>query len=94
MPKKGWTKMSLDEIRLANQWHKEHVAASEIAKRLKRDKSVITRHVVKKILKKKQGRPATLTEAEADYLEKTLDEMIQKALCFRGRVGFQKELVF
>jgi hypothetical protein len=76
----GWKKMSATEITLANDWYnRDSIQPSEIARRLKRDKSVITRHVIKKIQKKKQGRPAALTKAQVDFLEKTLNEMIVKA---------------
>jgi hypothetical protein len=76
----GWKKMSATEIGLANSWYNEdRIKPSEIARRLKRDKSVITRHVIKKIVKKKQGRPAALSTAQVDFLVKTLDEMIVKA---------------
>jgi hypothetical protein len=77
----GWKKMSATEITLANDWYnRDSIQPSEIARRLKRDKSVITRHVIKKIQKKKkQGRPAALSKAQVDFLEKTLNEMIVKA---------------
>ena len=65
----GWKKMSATEIALANSWYNEDsIKPSEIARRLKRDKSVITRHVIKKIVKKKQGRPVALSTVQVDFL--------------------------
>ncbi len=80
MPAAGWTKLSQDEIRLAFQWYDDHdLAPSEIAKRLDRDKSVITRLVIKRVLRRKQGRPVKLTKAQVQFLKKKLDELIRKA---------------
>ena len=62
---------------LAERWYTEHVPPSEIAKRLGRSKSTITRHVIKKLPRKAQGRPPVLTEAQVDYLVITLDKMIR-----------------
>ena len=81
MPAEGWTKMSTEEIRLAHTWYEEGVVPSEIAEWLDRDKSVITRHVVQKLPRKKQGRKPALTEAQIDFLVRRLEEMIKTARC-------------
>ena len=48
MPRAGWQKLSVEEIRLAKLWHtQDHLKPSEIAARLKRDKSAITGLLVK-----------------------------------------------
>ena len=77
MPCVGWKKLSGVERGLAERWYKAHISPSEIASRLGRDKSTITRHVIKKIPQKRQGRPPAITEAQTDYLETTLDKMIR-----------------
>ena len=46
---------------------------------LRRDKSTITRHVVKRTEQKRDGRPRALTESEVDALESLLVKMIKKA---------------
>ena len=80
MPEAGWTKISEDELRLALKWYEEEgLKPSECAARLGRDKSTLTRRLVKQTALKKQGRKQTLTEAEVDFLEKRLDELIRKA---------------
>jgi hypothetical protein len=79
MPESGWKKLTAEEVRLAKQWYEDGVVPSECAERLGRDKSTLTRHLVKKVAMKKQGAPKKLTEAEVDYLERRLDELIRKA---------------
>lgn len=69
--------MSTTEASLAQRWYREHVAPAEIARRLGRNKSTITRHVIKKVPRRAQGRPPALTEAQVDYLVVTLDKMIR-----------------
>ena len=57
-----------------------HVPPSEIAARLGRDKSTVTRrlgHRAKPLVK--QGRKAIVTDEQMDEFEKRLDEMIVKA---------------
>ena len=75
MPTGGWTKLTAVELDLAGRWCVEHVGPTGIARRWGRDKSTVTRHAVKKVVRKKQGRPAALTEAQVDRLEMTLDKM-------------------
>jgi hypothetical protein len=80
MPSAGWTKMSVDEVRLATAWYEEEkVAPAEIAERLGRDKATLTRLLVKTVDRKRQGRPVALTDAQVDFLEHRLDELIVKA---------------
>ena len=52
---------------------------SEIAELLHRDKSTLTRLLVKKGPRKKDGRPPSLTEDQIDRLTEKLEEMIKKA---------------
>ena len=69
--------MTTTEASLAERWYREHVAPPEIVKRLGRSKSTITRHVIKKVPRRAQGRPPALTEAQVDYLVVTLDKKIR-----------------
>ena len=67
MPDAGWTKLSSEEVRLVMQWYNEDkLQPSEIAARLKRDKSATTRLLAKKGGRPKQGAPPVLTEAKVD----------------------------
>ena len=68
--------MSAEEIRLARQWYEDGVRPSEIAARLGRDKSALTRLLVKQVPRKKQGRARLLTKAQVDLLVRRLHEMI------------------
>lgn len=78
--KRSWKKMSQDEIRLAREWYlKDSTAPLDIAKRLKRDKSTITRLLVKRVPRKAQGRKPTLTPAQIDRLKSKAAELIKKA---------------
>ncbi|CAE8650842.1 unnamed protein product, partial [Polarella glacialis] len=82
MPAAGWKKMSEEEIRLARAWYNDDKEVpSEIAERLGRDKSVITRLLVKKVVRQKQGPPTLLTDAQVDFMVKRLDELVRKANC-------------
>jgi len=74
--------MSEDEIRLAKKWYeKDKLKPSEIAERLGRDKSALTRLLVLQSPRKQQGRKPLLTEAQIDFLARRLDEMVRKANC-------------
>ena len=65
-----FTKMSSDELRLAKMCYEEDdMTPSEIAELLRRDKSTITRHVVKGLIRKRDGRPRMLSEDDVDALE-------------------------
>ena len=73
--------MSAEEQRLVNKWYWEQgKAPSEIAGLLDRDKSTLTRFLVKQVSRKKQGRPPVLSEADLDFLERHLHERIVKSM--------------
>ena len=76
----AFNRMSSEELRLAKQWYDEDGKTPlEISQLLRRDKSTITRHVVKRTHQKRDGRPRALTESEVDALESLLVKMIKKA---------------
>ncbi len=65
---------------MAKMWYEEDdMTPREIADLLRRDKSTITRHVVKGHIPKRDGRPRMLSEADVDALEALLEKMIKKA---------------
>ena len=73
-------KMSSEELRLAQQWYDEDGKSPlEISELLRRDKSTITRHLVKRTPKKRDGRPRSLTASDVDALESLLVSMIKRA---------------
>ena len=73
--------MSPEGQRLASKWYWEHrKAPSEIAGLLGRDKSTLTRFLVKQVSRKKQGRPPLLSEADMDVFERRLHELIVKSM--------------
>ena len=75
-----WKKMSENERRLAKSWYVEDgEKPAEIARRLGRDKSTVTRLLIKRAPRKTQGRKPILTEAQVDRLEKRLQTLVQKA---------------
>ena len=81
MPTAGWTKVSPEEQRLAKKWYWEQQKnPREIADLLDRDKSTITRLLVKQVHRKKQGRPRALSEADIDFLERRLHDLILKSM--------------
>ena len=74
------TTMSPEEIRLAKEWKlKEDLAPSDIAARLNRNKSTITRLFSPSAQRKTRGRRAMLTEVQVDALVAKLKDMIKKA---------------
>jgi len=79
MPSSGWTKLSDEEVRLAQQWYSEGISPAEVGKRLNRDKSTMTRLLVKQAKKQKQGRPPALSDANKNLLVRRVDELIRKA---------------
>ena len=79
MPGSGWTKLSPEEIRLAQVWYQDTVEPSEIAERLGRDKSTITRLCVAKCDRKVQGRPPAMSDAQVDFMVRRLDQLVHKA---------------
>ena len=81
MPEAGWTKLSSEELRLAKKWYfDENMKPADIAGLLGRDKSTLTRILVKQAPRKKQGRPRVLSEADIDFLERRLHELIVKSM--------------
>ena len=73
-------KLSKEEIRLAKMWHKEDgMDPSEIGELLRRDKSTMTRLLVKQLERKKDGRPQLLDTAAVDELVAHLDHMVVTA---------------
>ena len=73
----GWKKLSGEEIRLAKKWYAdESLTPNTIAERLGRDKSTLTRPLVKQALRQRQGRPLALTTPQDDFLEKRLRDLI------------------
>ena len=64
----AWFKLSSEEIRLATMWYEDDgMWPSEIAELLHRDKSTLTRLLVKKGPRKKDGRPPSLTLLWSHY---------------------------
>ena len=81
MPEAGWKKLSSEELRLAKKWYfDENMKPADIAGLLGRDKSTLTRILVKQVPRKKQGRPRVLSEADIDFLERRLHELIVKSM--------------
>ena len=79
MPPVGWKKISEEELRLAKKWFAAGVTPADIAERLGRDKSTVTRRCVKMLGRKRQGRKKALSEAQVDFLERRLEQLIVKA---------------
>ena len=76
----SFKKMSDEEIRLAKKWYwTEETSIPDIADRLDRDQSTIHRHVLKRHVKKPQGRKRALSEAAVDKLERVLEAKVKKA---------------
>lgn len=72
--------LSAEEIRLAKMWYDEDdMAPADIAKLLRRDKSTITRLLVKKVERKSRGQPKALSDTEIDRLVKVLTRLVVKA---------------
>ena len=75
-------KLSAEEQRLANMWfHEDGKSPAEIAKLLRRDKSTMTRLLVKKVHGKRDGRLVMLRKTEVDVLVAKLKSMIKTAKC-------------
>ena len=77
-PKRTFTKLSPEEVRLARGWYSKDIEPSEIATRLPRDKSTMTRLLVKQKPRLEQGRKPVLTKAEIDFHEERLRELIAR----------------
>lgn len=79
---KKWKKLSSEEIRLAQKSFREkNMTPKKIADLLDRNKSTLTRLLVKQLPRKKQGKKRLLSEADVDRLERRLHEMILAAKC-------------
>ena len=75
-----WKKLSATEVTLAKRWHlEEGLSAAKIAERLGRSPSTISRLVIKKVVRKRQGRKVLLSPAMLDKLEAKLEVMVVKA---------------
>ena len=76
----AWKKLTTAEIALAKRWHlEEGLSAAKIAERLGRAPSTISRLVIKKVVRKRQGRNILLSPAIVDKIEAKLEAMIIKA---------------
>jgi hypothetical protein len=72
--------LSTEEIRLAKMWYDEDdKTPGDIAKLLRRNKSTITRLLVKKVERKSRGQPKALSDKDIDGLVKVLKRLIAKA---------------
>ena len=72
--------MTSTEVTLAKKWYLEDgERPSEIARRLSRDKSTLTRLLVQRKPQRTQGRKTTLTPVVVDKLLHKLETMIRKA---------------
>jgi len=72
--------MTPTEIALAKAWYvQDGESPREIARRLGRDTSTITRLVIKRLPRKTQGRKQILTPTAIDKLQNKLESMITKA---------------
>lgn len=72
--------LSSEELRLAKLWYNEdNVAPSEIARRLRRVKSTITRAVVQELPRGGRGRKRLLSDAEVDATIKCLERLVEEA---------------
>ena len=81
MPNAGWTNLSSEEQRLAKKWYwEENKTSREIADLLDRAKSTFTRLLVKQVDRKKQGSPRALSEADIDFVERRLHQLIVKSM--------------
>ena len=77
---KAWKKLSSDEVRLARAWYTcEGLSPSAIAKRLRRNKSTMTRLLVKRHAVKVQGRPRALSAKQVATLVRKLEQLVAKA---------------
>ena len=81
MPPHGWSKLSDQEIQQAKQWYDDGDPCSEIADKLGRDKSVITRLLVKQVPRLQQGRPTALTKGNIAFMKRKLAQLVKAADC-------------
>ena len=72
--------MSAAEVALAKKWYVEDSESPrEIARRLGRSKSTLTRLLIQRKARQRQGRKMALGNAAVDKLQKKLEDMIVKA---------------
>ena len=72
--------MSADEVRLAKLWyHEDGTPPLEIARRLRREKSTITRLVVQEVPRGGRGRKRLLSDADVDATIKCLERLVDEA---------------
>ena len=77
---KRFGKVSTEEIRLMKMWHSEdEKAPSDIADLLRRNKSIITRHLFLKKSKLKQGRTPAMTDKQIDSIVAKTKQYIKQA---------------
>ena len=81
MPPHGWTKLSSHEMQQAKQWYDNGDSCTEIAEKLGRDRSVITRLLVKQVPRLQQGRPAALTKGNIAFMKRKLAQLVKTADC-------------
>jgi len=79
MPDAGFKKLSDEEIRLAKSWYDANVPPAEIAERLGRSKSTLTRLLVQCVARRSQGRRPSLSRAQIDFLVRRLDELVRRS---------------
>ena len=72
-------KLTDTEVMLAKKWYIDGETTAEIAERLGRSQSTITRLLVKRVARKKQGRKAALNTTAVDKLEAKLVAMVKRA---------------
>ena len=72
--------LSQEEVRLARQWYLvDNLSPKDNATRLGRDKSTLTRFLVKRAPRKPRGRKQLLSEATRSRIETKLKELVQAA---------------
>ena len=77
---KSWQKLSAEEVRLARAWYTcDGLSPRAIAERLRRDKSTMTRLLVKRHAVKVQGRRPALSAQQVDRLVQKLEQLVEKA---------------
>ena len=73
----AWVKLTDTEVTLAKKWYIDGETTAEIGERLGRNQSTITRLLVKRVARKKQGRKAALDTTAVDKLEAKLAAMVK-----------------
>ncbi len=83
--------MSAADLAMARRWYGEGISPGEIASRLGRHKTTLTRLLIKQEPRRAQGRPPCLTKAQQDFLARRMDVLIRRADA-RRRVTVQEVL--